>query len=155
MNMKEIKEMLQLMVEHDLAEFEVEKDGLKIKLKKMQSGRIVAETYAPMMSAPHSASTASLSAPSLAAKVPAQETSADVITVRSPMVGTFYASPAPDQPPYLTVGGRVKEGDVLCIIEAMKLMNEIKSEWSGEVIELMVKNGQPIEFDQPLCKLKK
>ena len=71
------------------------------------------------------------------------------------MVGTFYSSPAPDQPAYVEPGKRVKEGDVLCIIEAMKLMNEIKAEVSGTVAEVLVKNGQPVEFDQPLFKIQK
>ena len=75
--------------------------------------------------------------------------------VHSPMVGTFYAAPAPDQDPYVTKGQSVKEGDVLCIIEAMKLMNEIKSEVSGKIVDILVENGQPVEFDQPLFKIEK
>ncbi len=76
-------------------------------------------------------------------------------TIKSPMVGTFYAAPAPDQPPYVSVGKQVKEGDVLCIVEAMKLMNEIKCEVSGTITEILVKNGQTVEFDQPLFKIEK
>jgi len=78
-----------------------------------------------------------------------------VTIVRSPMVGTFYAAPAPDQPSYVSVGKEVKDGDVLCIIEAMKLMNEIKSELGGTVIEILVQNGQTVEYDQPILKIKK
>ena len=79
---------------------------------------------------------------------------ANVVVVRSPMVGTFYASPAPDAAPYVTKGKKVAEGDVLCIIEAMKLMNEIKSDVSGILLELLVETGQPVEFDQPLFVLE-
>ena len=75
--------------------------------------------------------------------------------VRSPMVGTFYAAPAPDVEPYITQGQEVNEGDVICIIEAMKLMNEIKSELKGRIVEILVQNGQPVEFDQPLFKIQK
>ena len=78
-----------------------------------------------------------------------------VTIVRSPMVGTFYAAPAPDQPPYVSVGKMIKEGDVLCIIEAMKLMNEIKAELGGTVVEILVQNGQTVEYDQPILKIKK
>jgi acetyl-CoA carboxylase biotin carboxyl carrier protein len=71
------------------------------------------------------------------------------------MVGTFYAAPAPDQPPYVSVGKAIKEGDVICIVEAMKLMNELKAELGGIVIEIMVQNGQTVEYDQPILKIKK
>ncbi|HXV27540.1 MAG TPA: acetyl-CoA carboxylase biotin carboxyl carrier protein, partial [bacterium] len=81
--------------------------------------------------------------------------SPDIIIVKSPMVGSFYAAPSPDQPPYASEGQRVKEGDVLCIVEAMKLMNEIKSEIRGMIVEILVSNGQAVEFDQPLFKIKK
>lgn len=155
MNIKEIKEMLQLMSEHDLSEFEVDKDGFKIKLKKNTAGKISYETV-PVMAAPSpiaipQAATPAASQP--AASAPAQDANATVI--KSPMVGTFYASPAPDQPAFVAPGKKIKEGDVLCIVEAMKLMNEIKAEISGEIIEVLVKNGQAIEFDQPLFKVKK
>lgn len=156
MNLKEIKELLQLMGENDLAQIEIEKDGLKIKLvKTVQPAPLITRTAveaAPMVipvpSAPH---------PAKASSVPAapQPDNANVVIVRSPMVGTFYSAPAPDQPPYAAVGKKVNEGDVLCIVEAMKLMNEIKSEMSGTVSEILVKNGQPVEFDQPLFKITK
>ena len=153
MNIKEMKEMLQLMADHNLTEVEIEKDGLKIKFKKGFNGKLTAEpiydrpVVVPMPSA-SSAGTASQEAK------PAQD-SPNIQTVKSPMVGTFYSSPAPDQPAYVEPGKRVKEGDVLCIIEAMKLMNEIKAEVSGTVAEVLVKNGQPVEFDQPLFKIQK
>lgn len=150
MNIKEIKEILQLMAEHGLSEVEVEKEGEKLKLKK-PSGKFVEEmTSLPVMPAMPAQKSAAAPAPQAA---PAPEAASGTL-VRSPMVGTFYSSPAPDQPVYITVGKKVKPGDVLCIVEAMKLMNEIKSEVSGTVTEIMVKNGQPVEFDQPLFKIQ-
>jgi acetyl-CoA carboxylase biotin carboxyl carrier protein len=153
MNIREIKEMLQLMDEHDLAEMELEKEGIKIRFRKMAAGHIVGEPMAaiqyPVMPVPTRAEDAAARSADAAAALPA-----NVVLVKSPMVGTFYAAPAPDQPPYVTVGKQVKEGDVLCIVEAMKLMNEIKAEVSGTIIETLVKNGQPLEFDQPLFKIQ-
>lgn len=149
--------MLQLMAEHGLSEVEIEKDGLKIKLKKGAGGKISAEESreghaAATVPIPIGVDTTSLGA-AQAARV-AQE-AANTVVIKSPMVGTFYVAPAPDQPPYVTVGQRIKEGDVLCIVEAMKLMNEIKSDMSGTLIEILVQNGQPVEFDQALFKVQK
>ena len=154
MNLKEMKEMLQLMAEHGLTEIEIEKDGLKIKLKKGASGRIISDE---MGEAPLGMSYGgNLEKPVALQEIstPSQE-NPNTLIVKSPMVGTFYASPSPDQPFYVTVGKKIKDGDVLCIVEAMKLMNEIKSEISGIVIEVLVKNGQPVEFDQSLFKIQK
>ena len=155
MNIKEIKEMLQLMAEHGLTEIEIEKEGMKIKLKKGMGPKLAYDEGAerhpvvvPMPNAFDKGPAAALESNSL-------QEAPNVVIVKSPMVGTFYASPAPDQPSYATAGKRVSEGDVLCIVEAMKLMNEIKSEVSGTVVEVLVKNGQPVEFDQPLFKIQR
>ncbi len=155
MNIKEIKELLELMTEHGVGEIEIEKDNAKIKLSKLSSSNVVV-TQAPAMMAPvqHPAMQAPV-APAAAASAAAPVAEEGVTIVRSPMVGTFYAAPAPDQPPYVSVGKTVKEGDVLCIVEAMKLMNEIKSELGGTVIEILVQNGQTVEYDQPILKIKK
>jgi acetyl-CoA carboxylase biotin carboxyl carrier protein len=154
MNIKEIKELLELMAEHNVGEIEIEKDNAKIKLRKMANGGVVMQSapqvMAPMPTAMHAPAPAST--PGAAAQAADEE---GVTIVRSPMVGTFYASPAPDQPAYVSVGKAVKDGDVLCIIEAMKLMNEIKSELSGIVTEILVQNGQTVEYDQPILKIKK
>ena len=153
MNIKEIKELLELMAEHNVGEIEIEKDNAKIKLRKLPNGQVVMQS-APQMMAPVQAvmSVPAQAAPAGAAQPAAEE---GVTIVRSPMVGTFYAAPAPDQPAYVSVGKAVKDGDVLCIIEAMKLMNEIKSELAGTVIEILVQNGQTVEYDQPILKIKK
>jgi len=157
MNIRELKEMLQLMADHELTEMEVEKDGLKVKLKKGASGTFVPDELKTMVSPIPVAPQPTIAAaqPGGAPSAPAPQDDAGAIIVRSPMVGTFYAAPAPDQPPYVTVGKTIKEGDVLCIVEAMKLMNEIKSEVGGVISEILVENGQPVEFDQPLFKIKK
>ena len=141
MNIKEIKEMIQLMNENHLTEFELEKDGLKIRLKKGPGGVI------EQMISPQEA----LSRPA-AEKVPAPVVSRNVI--KSPMVGTFYAAPAPDAQPFVQVGAQIEVGQVICVIEAMKLMNEIKSEVRGKVTEMSVQNGDPVEFGQTLFVLE-
>ena len=154
MNVKEIKELLELMAEHNVSEIEIEKDNAKIRLQKLPSGKITAEQAQAIVPAmPVAAAPAAAPAPAPAAAAPQSEEG--VVVVRSPMVGTFYAAPAPDQPPYVSVGKTVKEGDVLCIIEAMKLMNEIKAEAGGAIVEILVQNGQTVEYDQPIMKIKK
>lgn len=157
MTIKELKEMINLMEEHGLSELEVEKEGLKIRLKRGPSGKIVPETtvYPASGVMPHLPR--ETSAIHAVGQQIARETmeDANVVTIRSPMVGTFYSAPAPDVAPYVTKGKSVAEGDVLCIIEAMKLMNEIKSDVSGIILDTLVENGQPIEFDQPLFKIQK
>jgi len=152
MNLKELKEIINLMKEHGLTELEIEKDGFKIRLKKT-NGQIIAheEVYAmPKGAVPPTSHEIRSQAPQTPQEPVA---AANEILVRSPMVGTFYAAPAPDQPPYVNVGTVIKSDDVLCIIEAMKLMNEIKSEISGRVVEILVENGTPVEFDQPLFRV--
>ena len=140
--------MINLMNEHGLTELEIEKNGEKIKLKKGLSGTIERETAALPQVETQTGKTLQ-AVPSSPVEDP------NLVSVRSPMVGTFYASPAPEAEPYTTRGKEVNEGDVLCIIEAMKLMNEIKSEMRGRVVDILVENGQPVEFDQPLFKIQK
>ena len=142
------------MAEHNVGEIEIEKDNAKIKLRKMANGGIVMQSAPQIMA---QAGSVMQQVPSVQVPAaPAQPVSEEGVTiVRSPMVGTFYASPAPDQPAYVSVGKAIKDGDVLCIIEAMKLMNEIKSELGGTVIEILVQNGQTVEYDQPILKIKK
>jgi acetyl-CoA carboxylase biotin carboxyl carrier protein len=148
MNVKELKEMITLMQENGLTELELEKNGMKIRLKKGGAGGIAPEVF----NAPASSIVRSTAPPEIPGKGPIEEEG--VTVVRSPMVGTFYVAPAPDVAPYVSQGKEVKEGDVICIIEAMKLMNEIKAEISGRISDILVKNGQPVEFDQPLFKIQ-
>lgn len=147
MNLKEIKEMINLMEEHHLTELEVEKEDFKIRLKKGASG--VIERDVSELPQSH---TKDLSAAKQAQEVSGPPAEKKVIT--SPMVGTFYATPQPDAKPYVELGQVVEVGQVVCIIEAMKLMNEIKSEIRGKVVEIKVTNGNAVEFGQPLFVLE-
>jgi len=140
MNIKKIKELVDLMNENDLTEIEVEQEGMKIKLTKKAHGAVV-QTIAPV------AEREGL------APVPEEEPRSEQKSgreVKTPMVGTFYKAPSPDVEPYVKVGDVVQKGDVLCIVEAMKLMNEIKAEFSGTIAEISVEDGAPVEFGQVL-----
>jgi len=143
MNIKEIKEMIILMNENNLLELEVEKDGMRIRLKK-ESPNGNGETTSKIMATPQ----ISVIQEPIAPQAP-QQTS-KTIEIKAPMVGTFYRSPSPESPPFIEVGQSVDVGQVICIIEAMKLMNEIKSETKGKIAEVLIENGHPIEFGQPL-----
>jgi len=142
MNVKEIKEMITLMNENGLTELEIEKDGLKLRLRK-SNGAITSEfTVAPV---PHVVTAEQAPA------APANETEPStkgLVEIKSPMVGTFYRAPAPDAPPYVQEGQNIEVGQVVCIIEAMKLMNEIKSEIRGKITKISIENADPIEFGQ-------
>ena len=145
MNLKEIKEILALMNENNLNEIEIERDGLKLKLKKSVEGLVMA---APS----HHYAVESLPSPKASAS-PAVAGSAEASKnkdIKSPMVGTFYLSPSPEAGPFVEVGHTVEIGQVVCIVEAMKLMNEIKSEVRGKVTEVSVQNAEPVEFGQTL-----
>ncbi len=151
MNLKELKEMIALMQENGLTELEIEKNGLKLKLKKGSGGFEIKRGETEEERSMSIDDRESRTQPA----EPIEKEIEGVEVVRSPMVGTFYAAPVPDKESYVTKGKMVKEGDVLCIIEAMKLMNEIKSEMSGKIIDILVTNGQPVEFDQPLFKIQR
>ena len=138
MNIKKIKELVDLMNQNDLVEVEVEQEGMKVKLSK--KGHAALEQAVPPRPSPVIPQTES----------PPVEVKKNVKAVKSPMVGTFYRSPAPDADPYIEIGDVVKKGDVLCIVEAMKLMNEIKAEFGGKIVEISAENAEPVEFDQPL-----
>ncbi len=145
MNVKEIKEMIGLMNDNNLLELELERDGLKLRLKK-ESKSPVFEAM-PQPSVKYVAQTES--AKEVHEEVP-QAKAKKGTEIKSPMVGTFYRAPSPEAPSFVEVGAEVGVGQVLCIIEAMKLMNEIKNEMKCKVIEVLVENGQPVEFGQPL-----
>ena len=145
MNLKEIKEMINLMKENDLAELELERDGLKIKLKK-NSGQI------------EQIITASSQEPAIEAKAAKEEKPAaptqGLIEIKSPMVGTFYRAPSPENASFVDIGSEIQPEQVICIIEAMKLMNEIKAEIKGRIKEILVENGHPVEFGQVLFRVE-
>lgn len=152
MNLKEIKELIQLMEEHGLTEVDLEKEDTKIRLKKGLAGQVhVMDAGADI---PKSAAAYS-SRPESILKDKREEEDEGLAAVLSPMVGTFYRQTEPGAKPLVEVGDRVKEGDVLCILEAMKLMNEIKSEFNGVIAQILVENAQPVEFGQPLFLIRK
>ncbi len=146
MNLKEIKEVIQLMNENGLSEIEIEKDGLKVRLKKGMGGSVEQSIVYESRPSQHVVRSSDLGGN---APAPATPTIAKA-SIKSPMVGTFYAAGAPDAAPFVQPGTQVEVGQVICIIEAMKLMNEIKAEVRGRVTEILVHNGDPVEFGQPL-----
>lgn len=144
----------------DLTEFEVEEQGFKIKIKR-NSGEPAIVGLAPGYSnhpfpvaAPSEAPKPAPSAPAAAAPASAGGEEAGFAYVKSPMVGTFYRSPSPDSPPFVDANSKVEEKSVVCIIEAMKIMNEIQAEVKGTIVEVLVENGQPVEYGQRLFKVK-
>jgi acetyl-CoA carboxylase biotin carboxyl carrier protein len=157
MDFDEIKQILDMMREHDIAEFELERDNVKLRLRKTAAGHWSGApaaphaSYAPpLLSAPQAATSAADASPVLAAA----DEALDLAVVKSPIVGTFYRSPEPGAKPYAEVGETVRKGQVLCIIEAMKLMNEINAECDGEIIKCYVENGQPVQYGERLFAIK-
>lgn len=153
MDLKDIKAIIDLMRKNAISEFEMEKQDFKIKLKRSSNG-------GPMVNYPEDASAviyASQTQPSASAPPVAgtpQVATSSEIEVKSPMVGTFYRSPTPDSAPYAEIGTELNPDSVICIIEAMKVMNEIKSEVRGVVTQVLIENGKPVEYGQPLFKLR-
>ncbi len=149
MNIKEIKEMISLMNENGLSELEIEKDGLKLRLKKGAS-----EIEQEFSIAPNSQPSLKETRPIIPQPQPGQSQEprglTGLIEIKSPMVGTFYRAPAPDTAPYIQEGQEINVGQVVCIVEAMKLMNEIKSEIKGKVVRVLIDNADPVEFGQTL-----
>lgn len=152
MDLKEIKQIIDLMKRSDLTELEVEQEGLKLRICRGTSGQFIATTH---LAPPPAGELAQSSAAPGAAPSAEAEVEEGMVFIRSPMVGTFYRSAAPDVPPFVEVNQKVTEDSVICIIEAMKVMNEIQAEVKGTVVELLVENGQPVEYGQPLYKIKK
>ena len=160
MDLNQLKQILDLVRAHDLAEFEIEHDGLRLKIRKDAAGApAVVASSVPAPSAP-AAAPAAASASAAPSATPsgstgptaadAGEADVELAVVKSPIVGTFYRSPEPGAPPFVEIGSQVKKGQVLCIIEAMKLMNEIESDVDGVVARIYPQNGQPIEYGEKL-----
>ena len=161
MDIKEIKGIIDLMRKNGLTEFEYEKDGTKIRIRRGPDGepQVIATSPGliptpavlpvgagvPLAMAPAAAPVTAPAAAPAGSSLP---------TINSPMVGTFYSSPAPDAPAYVEVGTVVNAETVVCIIEAMKVMNEIKAEMSGTIVEILAENGKPVEFGKPLFRIK-
>lgn len=148
MNIKEIKELLQLIEEAAIEEFEMERSGVRIRIKK--SG-------GPSSNTPHMTRQAVQTAqpePSLPMPEPGEEKKEALHLFKAPIVGTFYLTPKPDAEPFVRPGERVQKGAVLCIIEAMKLFNQIESDVDGEIVHILVENGQPVEYGEPLFEIR-
>ncbi|MGE5198048.1 MAG: acetyl-CoA carboxylase biotin carboxyl carrier protein [Rhodospirillaceae bacterium] len=159
MDLDDIRSILALVEEHDLSEFELEVDSLKIKVRKSGGSHVIqAPALPPYAPLPAVAMAGSGPAPRpVEARVDAAapaEADADLAMVTSPIVGTFYRAPEPGAPPFVEKGARVKKGQVLCIIEAMKLMNEIECDHEGEVVAVYVENGQPVQYGERLFALR-
>jgi acetyl-CoA carboxylase biotin carboxyl carrier protein len=150
-DIKEIRALIDLMKKNGLAVFKMEKEGFKIALEMAGANAQPVIQYAAPAVLP--AAPAAAPAPAAAASAPA-ESASNLKEITSPMVGSFYASPSPDAPPYVTVGQTVTPDTVVCIIEAMKVMNEIKAEVSGVIAEVAVENGKPVQFGQALFRVK-
>ncbi|WP_353683361.1 acetyl-CoA carboxylase biotin carboxyl carrier protein [Thermodesulfovibrio sp. 3907-1M] len=141
MELEEIKEIISFLKDTDVTELNIEKEGFKIRIKR-------GYVYAPVEIAKPTKQSAESLQPSYHAEVLKEE---EVLhTITSPLVGTFYRASSPDAPPFVEVGSKVQKGQVLCIIEAMKIMNEIESDVSGVVKKILVENGQPVEYGEPL-----
>ena len=155
MNQKELKELIEFLVEKDISEFELERGDVKVRIKRTGENLTVS---GPAITLPHASPAAAV--PPTAASVAAASAAAapseepGLHTVKSPIVGTFFEAPSPGSPPFVKAGDTVEVGTVLCIVEAMKLMNEIESDVAGEILKKLVSNGQPVEYGQALFTIR-
>jgi acetyl-CoA carboxylase biotin carboxyl carrier protein len=157
-DLKELKEILQILEEKEITEFELEEEGMKLRIRKAAASANhagapatvapVTPSLAPIALAPPSTSPGPLAA------APAAETEPGAVLVKSPIVGTFYRTPDPNSPPFVNVGDHVRVGQVICIIEAMKLMNEIEAEVAGEVLKVHRESGQPVQYGDGLFTIR-
>ncbi len=156
MDVRELKEILQILEEQSITEFELEQEGVKLRIcRQPSSNHAGAPTGAPSVPVAAGAPSNPVAVAAPAPSAPAEAESNDKETlVKSPIVGTFYRAPDPNSPPFVAVGDRVKVGQVLCIIEAMKLMNEIEAEVAGEIVRVHPENGQPVQYGEPLFTLR-
>jgi acetyl-CoA carboxylase biotin carboxyl carrier protein len=160
MNQKELKELIEFLIEKDIAEFELERGDVKVRIKRAAEPLHPAppdSRYMAVQPAPVMVPVASVPVPGRvdpAASVPAPPTEESLHIVRSPIVGTFYESPSPGSPPFVKPGDVLEVGQVLCIVEAMKLLNEIECDMAGELVKKLVANGQPIEYGQELFAVR-
>jgi acetyl-CoA carboxylase biotin carboxyl carrier protein len=156
MNQKELKELIEFLIEKDIAEFELERGDVKVKIKRAGAHTVVythGETPKPGAGpVPELRQSSGVAAAPAAPAEPVAEENLHM--VKSPIVGTFYEAPSPGAPPFVKVGDTVEVGQVLCIVEAMKLLNEIESDVAGEIVKKMGSNGQPIEYGQELFAIR-
>ena len=159
MNFKEIIELIEKVAEHGIAAVEIERAGMKVRIEGKSSQPQVIHSYAGESRSeqggiPHATTSASASAAAPAPRAEAEESDAGLHVITSPIVGTFYRSPNPESDSFVTVGDRVTKGKVLCIIEAMKLMNEIECDTEGTLVKIYPQNGQPVEYGEKLFAVR-
>ncbi|HEY9887106.1 MAG TPA: acetyl-CoA carboxylase biotin carboxyl carrier protein [Candidatus Obscuribacterales bacterium] len=155
LNFNELRELVTTLSQTDIAELTLKSADFELTLRK-QGPVVVADTVAAAaapVALPGAVSPA-LSAPAPTTPTPPPSVDANLVEITSPMVGTFYRAPAPEEPAFVEVGDRIQSGQTVCIIEAMKLMNELEAEVSGEIVEILVENSQPVEFGQPLMRVR-
>ncbi|HEX7085159.1 MAG TPA: acetyl-CoA carboxylase biotin carboxyl carrier protein, partial [Vicinamibacterales bacterium] len=156
MDFEEIKQILALVREHELAEFELEHQDFKIRIRKEGGATVLATPPpAPAVAAPAPTPVDAAPAPAPSSPLAAgEEEEVELAVVKAPIVGTFYHAPEPGAPPFVKVGDIVRKNQVLCIIEAMKLMNEIESEYEGEIVKIYVENGKPVQYGERLFAIR-
>jgi acetyl-CoA carboxylase biotin carboxyl carrier protein len=153
MDIKEIQNLIKFVAKSGASEVKLEMDDIKITIKTGSDKETTTLQHMPMAAAPmmmQHAPHAAASAQEFATPVAAQNEDSKYVIIKSPIIGTFYRKPSPDKPMFVEVGKDIKEGDVLCVIEAMKLFNEIESEITGKIVKILVDDSSPVEFDQPL-----
>lgn len=153
MDLKEIQNLIKFVANSGVAEVKLEMDDVKITIRTTLEGNVTETTYVQQMPAqaalPQAVAPVQVAPATVPAEAPAAE-NANYVTIKSPIIGTFYRKPSPDKPMFVEVGKSIAKGDVLCVIEAMKLFNEIESEISGKIVKVLVDDMSPVEFDQPL-----
>ncbi len=156
-NFQELRELLSAIAQTDITEFKLKSDEFELTVKKgtVVSGMEMGATAPVSVVPPPSVANNSLTTPTVSSEVtaPSNGEKQKWLEITSPMVGTFYRAPAPDEPPFVEVGEHISSGQTVCIIEAMKLMNELEAEVSGQVVEILVQNGEPVEFGQVLMRV--
>ncbi|MCL5096770.1 MAG: acetyl-CoA carboxylase biotin carboxyl carrier protein [Candidatus Omnitrophica bacterium] len=153
-DIKDIKAIIDLMKKNQIAEFELEKDGFKLRLKRGLNGSQASTLLEELPAPAHASSSLSLSLPQSSGMSLAAPAAIQDLEIKAPMVGTFYRAPSPEAASYVEIGSELNPETVVCIIEAMKVMNEIKAELRGVVTQVLVENGKPVEFGQPLFKIR-
>jgi acetyl-CoA carboxylase biotin carboxyl carrier protein len=154
MEFEDIERILELVRQHDLAEFEVEREGLKLRVRKAPAAVPMPPLVPHAAPAPAAPAHVQAAPPLPAADAPAEADAVELAVVKSPIVGTFYRSPEPGAASFVEIGQRVQKDQVLCIIEAMKLMNEITSEYEGEIVSAYVENGKPVQYGERLFAIR-
>jgi acetyl-CoA carboxylase biotin carboxyl carrier protein len=158
LNLKELKEILQLLDDKEITEFELEEEGIKLRIRKspaaLEPPAVGPSTTRPA-SAPRAEAVPTVSHATVSlAPEPAEDVESGLLIVKSPIVGTFYRAPDPTAAPFVNVGDKIRVGQVLCIIEAMKLMNEIEAEVAGEIVKIHHDSGQPVQYGEPLFVIR-